>query len=171
MGRGTLLAIAALASAALATACGDAAVDLEHDTVLVRVARVALDARTDSPVVILEESEGPRRLPIWIGVPEASSIANELESNKAPRPNAHDLAKRLIDGLEGSVSKVVVTHLSEGVYYASIVLAHEGESVFVDSRPSDAIAIALRYHAPLYVHESLFLQALEAAGGDAGKRI
>ncbi|HVH07823.1 MAG TPA: bifunctional nuclease family protein [Myxococcota bacterium] len=159
------------ALAAALAACGGDDVDLERDTVEVHVARVALDARTDSPVVILEESAGPRRLPIWIGVPEASSIANELESNKAPRPNAHDLAKRLIDGLEGSVSRIVVTHLSEGVYYASIVLAHDGETVAIDSRPSDAIAIALRYHAPLFVHESLFLQALEAAGADSGERI
>jgi uncharacterized protein len=170
MGRAFPILIALLAPLALA-ACGGDDVDLERDTVEVRVARVALDARTDSPVVILEESSGLRRLPIWIGVPEASSIANELEANKAPRPNAHDLAKRLIDGLEGSVSRVVVTHLSEGVYYATIVLAHDGENVTVDSRPSDAIAIALRYHAPLFVHESLFVQALEAAGGDSGERI
>jgi bifunctional DNase/RNase len=164
-----LLAVLALCTALLG--CGGEDVDLERDAVEVRVARVALDARTDSPVVILEESAGPRRLPIWIGVPEATSIANELESNQAARPNAHDLAKRLIDGLEGSVSRVVVTHLSEGVYYATIVLAHDGESVNVDSRPSDAIAIALRYHAPLFVHESLFVQALEASGADSGKRI
>jgi bifunctional DNase/RNase len=165
------LHVAGFALAVALAACGGDDVDLERDTVEVHVARVALDARTDSPVVILEESAGPRRLPIWIGVPEASSIANELESNKAPRPNAHDLAKRLIDGLEGRVSRIVVTHLSEGVYYASIVLAHDGETVAIDSRPSDAIAIALRYHAPLYVHESLFVQALEAAGADSGERI
>ena len=170
MGRGFPTVVACIAALAL-SGCGGEDVDLERDTVEVRVARVALDARTESPVVILEESAGPRRLPIWIGVPEASSIANELDRNKAPRPNAHDLAKRLIDGLEGSVSRVVVTHLTEGVYYATIVLAHDGENVTVDSRPSDAIAIALRYHAPLFVHESLFLQALEAAGGDTGKRI
>jgi bifunctional DNase/RNase len=170
MGRAFPTLAALLAALALAGCRGDDG-DLERDAVEVRVARVALDARTDSPVVILEENAGPRRLPIWIGVPEATSIANELESNQAPRPNAHDLAKRLIDGLEGSVSRVVVTHLSEGVYYATIVLARDGESVNVDSRPSDAIAIALRYHAPLFVHESLFVQALEAAGADSGERI
>jgi bifunctional DNase/RNase len=163
--------LAGLALGAALAACGGDEVNLDRDAVEVRVARVAVDARTDSPVVILEESAGPRRLPIWIGVPEASSIASELESAHAPRPNAHDLAKRLIDGLEGKVSRVVVTHLSEGVYYASIVLAHDGETVLIDSRPSDAIAIALRYHAPLFVHESLFIQALEAAGSDSGERI
>ena len=88
MARAFLLLAGLVLQAAL-LGCGGEEVDLERDTVEVKVARVALDARTDSPVVILEESAGPRRLPIWIGVPEATSIANELESNQAPRPNAH----------------------------------------------------------------------------------
>jgi hypothetical protein len=140
-------------------------------TVEVRVQGVALDERAQSPVVILEEREGARRLPIWIGYPEATSIANELQSAHSPRPNTHDLAKRLIDGLEGSVARVVVTELSGGVYYALIVLARDGRTIEVDSRPSDAIAIALRMHAPVFVNELLFEKALEAAGGEEGERI
>jgi bifunctional DNase/RNase len=143
----------------------------DASTVEVRVQGVALDERAQSPVVILEERAGARRLPIWIGYPEATSIANELQSTHSPRPNTHDLAKRLIDGLEGSVARVVVTDLSAGVYYARIVLARGGQTVEVDARPSDAIAIALRMHAPVFVNELLFEKALEATGGEEGERI
>jgi len=138
----------------------------------VRVRGIALDQRSESPVVILEELRGSRKLPIWIGYPEASAIASELESVAPPRPNTHDLAKRLVDGLEGTVARVVVTDLSGGVYYARIVLARNGRSVEVDARPSDAIALALRFRAPLFVQEGLFERALEeAVGGDEEQRI
>jgi bifunctional DNase/RNase len=143
----------------------------EAPVVEVRVQTVAVDERSQSHVVILEERAGARRLPIWIGGAEASSIASELHSIESPRPNAHDLAKRLIDGLEGSVTRVVVTDLARGVYYARIVLLHGGESVEIDSRPSDAIAIALRAGAPLFVNEGLFEKALEASLGGEGSQI
>jgi hypothetical protein len=143
----------------------------DASTVEVRVQGVALDERAQSPVVILEEREGARRLPIWIGYPEATSIANELQATRSVRPNTHDLAKRLIDGLEGSVARVVVSELSGGVYYARIVLARGERTVEVDARPSDAIAIALRMHAPVFVNELLFEKALEATGGEEGERI
>jgi bifunctional DNase/RNase len=143
----------------------------QGSTVEVRVETVAVDERSRSHVVILEEREGSRRLPIWIGETEASSIASELRAIEPPRPNAHDLAKRLIDGLEGSVARVVVTDLARGVYYARIVLQHGGESVEIDSRPSDAIAIALRARAPLFVDERLFEKALEASASGEGSRI
>jgi hypothetical protein len=133
----------------------------------VRVGGVAVDERSESPVVILEELGGSRKLPIWIGFPEASSIASQLEAVAAPRPNSHDLTKRLIDGLQGTITRVVVNDLAGGVYYARIVLARNGRSVEIDARPSDAIALALRFRAPLFVNEPLFERALEeAAGGD-----
>ena len=154
----------------LAAGCGPQDAD-DPGSVEVRVETVAVDERSQSHVVILEERAGSRRLPIWIGYAEATSIASELQSIEAPRPNAHDLAKRLIDGLEGSVSRVVVTDLAGGVYYARIVLEHAGQSVEIDARPSDAIAIALRAHAPLFVNERLFEKAFEAAAGDEGSRI
>jgi bifunctional DNase/RNase len=143
----------------------------EESTVEVLVQRVALDERAQSPVVILAEREGARRLPIWIGYPEATSIANELQAMPSPRPNTHDLAKRLIDGLEGSVARVVVTDLSGGVYYARIVLARNGHTVEIDARPSDAIAIALRTRAPVFVNEVLFEKALQESGREEGERI
>ena len=132
--------------------------------VAVRVAGVALDEAADSPVLILEELDGTRRLPIWIGLPEAQSIASRLAAETPPRPNSHDLAQRLIETLEGRVERVVVTALRDGVYYARIDLVHEGRTHAIDARPSDAIAIALRLSAPLFVEAALF----ETAGPEHG---
>ena len=126
------------------------------DEIAVRVEGIALDGEADSPVVILIETDGERRLPIWIGLPEAHSIAAHLDERPAPRPNTHDLAKRLIEGLDGSVQRIVVTELREGIYYARIELEHDGHTVAVDARPSDAIAIGLRLGAPLFVRAALF---------------
>ena len=143
-------------------ACGEAATDAPG-AVAVRVVGVALDEQADSPVVILEEVGGERRLPIWIGLPEAHSIAARLAAETPPRPNSHDLAQRLIEGLEGRIERVVVTALRDGIYYARIDLVHDGRTLEIDARPSDAIAIALRLAAPLFVEATLF----EAAGPEA----
>lgn len=128
----------------------------EAGLVAVRVAGLVIDQTADSPVVILEEAEGERRLPIWIGLAEAQSIAAGLGDEVPLRPNSHDLSKRLIEGLEGRVERVVVTALRDGVYFARIDLAQDGRTIGVDARPSDAIAIALRLAAPLFVQEALF---------------
>jgi hypothetical protein len=132
------------------------ALGARDDEVPVRVEGLALDDEAEAPIVILVEAEGERRLPIWIGLPEAHSIAAQLDERRAPRPNSHDLAKRLIEGLEGEVKRVVVTELRDGVYYARIDLEQRGRKIPVDARPSDAIAIALRLGAPLFVHAALF---------------
>jgi bifunctional DNase/RNase len=129
---------------------------LDPDAVAVRVAGLALDAEADAPIVILAEAEGERRLPIWIGTAEAQSIAAELEERTPIRPNTHDLAQRLIEGLDGTVRRIVVTDLREGIYYARIDLDQGDRRVSIDSRPSDAIAIALRLGAPLFVRDELF---------------
>jgi len=140
--------------------------------VAVRVEAVALDPRSNSPVLVLEELEGPRRLPIWIGMSEARSIASVLEDQRQPRPNTHDLAKRLIDQLEGRVERVVVTRLTEDIYYALIVVNAQGRIVEVDARPSDAIAIGLRYDAPLFVREAVFESTVEGQMGTGpGKKV
>jgi len=136
-------------------ACSGAAPD-EAGVVAVRVAGLVLDETADSPVVILEEVDGERRLPIWIGLAEAQSIAAGLGDDEPLRPNSHDLSKRLIEGLDGSVERVVVTALRDGVYFARIDLARNGRKIEIDARPSDAIAIALRLAAPLFVQEALF---------------
>jgi bifunctional DNase/RNase len=122
----------------------------------VRVGYVALDTETDSPVLVLEEIGGTRLLPIWIGVAEARSISAQLNRIRSPRPGTHDLAKRVIDGLAGEVERVVVTDLSDGVYYALLFLRTPRGVVEIDARPSDAIAIALRFEAPVFVREAVF---------------
>jgi bifunctional DNase/RNase len=126
----------------LCLAAGGEAPSDEPGTVAVRVVGVVLDETVDSPVVILQELDGARRLPIWIGLSEAQSIAARLASETPPRPNSHDLAQRLIETLDGRVERVVVTALRDGIYYARIDLVRDGRTREVDARPSDAIAIA-----------------------------
>jgi bifunctional DNase/RNase len=141
-------------------ACGDAPTDSDPN-VPVSVSVVALD-ENNLPVVILEEQGGPRLLPIWIGAAEAHSIAAEMEQKPALRPNTHDLAKRLIQGLDGEIVQVVVSDLRNGTYFATIVMLSRGETVDIDARPSDAIAIALRVDAPIFVRAAL----LEGKGSE-----
>lgn len=129
----------------------------------VEVLRVARDPDTGSPVVLLREIDGNRVLPIWIGTSEALSIASRLGGQRPPRPNSHDLAKRLVDRLEGQVLRIVVTDLREGVYYALIRLGLGSRQFEVDARPSDAIALALRYNAPIFVSDALLEQHQGAA--------
>ncbi len=125
-----------------------------HD-VPVRVERVGVDAR-DMPVLLLEERGGSRWLPIWIGSAEAHSIATVIEALASPRPNSHDLARSVIDGLRGEVVRVVVTDLRAGTYYATLTLRSGSRRVEIDARPSDAVAIALRTGAPIFVRDRLF---------------
>jgi hypothetical protein len=154
---------AALALLGLVCACSEAAPRTPAD-VRVRVDRVVID-ENQAPVVVLEEEGGTRWLPIWIGSEEAHSIALEMEALHLPRPNSHDLARDLIHGLDAEVARVVVTELRDGTYYATLHLQNGSRSVGIDARPSDAIAIALRAHAPIFVRETLF----EADAG--GKRV
>ncbi len=135
----------------------------------VRVGVVALDSH-NVPVVVLEEEGGPRLLPIWIGMDAAHSISAEIENEKPPRPNTHDLAKRMIDGLDGGVARVVVTELRSGTYYAVMDLQTSGGTVEIDARPSDAIAIALRLNAPIFVRDSVFAEAGEVVIPEFEKR-
>jgi bifunctional DNase/RNase len=141
--------------AVLLAGCGDESADPRLADVAVEVASIAVDAN-GTPVVLLADRDGARSLPIWIGLAEAHSIAAEMEHRRPPRPNTHDLAKRLIDDLEGALERVVVTDLREGTYYAVIFLSTRGRHIEVDARPSDAIALALRCGAPLFVREALF---------------
>lgn len=150
----------------LLTAIGCSQPVAEKDIdVPVRVRSVALDAR-NAPVVLLEEEGGPRLLPIWIGMDAAHSISLEMEEQSSPRPNTHDLAKRVIRGLEGSVARVVVTELREGTYYATLNLALRGRIIEIDARPSDAIAIALRTQSPIFVRATVFEEADEVSEPD-----
>ncbi len=107
------------------------------------------------PIVILKDMASDTVLPIWVGLYEANAIALEIEKTTTPRPMTHDLARNLIDGLNASVEKVVVNELRNDTFYAVIWLRQDGETVTLDARPSDAIALALRCDCPIYVSEDV----------------
>ena len=119
------------------------------------VSRLGLDSSTQSYVVILQEKEGQRLLPIWIGQPEAESIVMQMHNIKRVRPLTHDLCKSLIVGLGGTLQKVHITRVEKNTYYAELHIARAGEVVQVDARPSDSIAIALRLSAPIFASDTL----------------
>ena len=123
----------------------------------VTVSRLGLDSSTQSYVVILQEKDGQRLLPIWIGQPEAESIAMQMHNVKRPRPLTHDLCKSLIVGLGGALTKVHISRVEKNTYYAELHISKDGNGdvVQVDARPSDSIAIALRLSAPIFAAESL----------------
>ena len=112
---------------------------------------LTLDPLTNMPIVILKDMDDKRVLPIWIGLFEANAIALELEKISTPRPMTHDLIKDIITGLNATVTKIVVNDLKNNTFYAVIHLSLDGNNIVVDSRPSDAIALALRIGAPIYV--------------------
>ena len=109
-------------------------------------------------VIVLEEIDGPRLIPIWIGPAEGNSIAMHLNHIQLPRPTTHDLIINLFSALEVKISKVVITELKESTFYASIFIQQNGGTQEIDARPSDSIAIALRSSSPLFVDESVFEQ-------------
>ncbi|HXH05649.1 MAG TPA: bifunctional nuclease family protein [Vicinamibacterales bacterium] len=112
-----------------------------------------VDPITNMPIIILRDKEGQRVLPIWVGVFEANAIALQIENVTTPRPMTHDLLRNVIEDLKASVQKIVVCDLRENTFYALIYLTTHGETVAIDARPSDAIALALRARAPIYVEE------------------
>ena len=120
-----------------------------------------VDPITSMPIVVLRDSDGQRVLPIWVGVFEANAIALQIENVATPRPMTHDLLRNVIADLRGTVERVAVTDLKDNTFYAVIYLRVGEELVAVDARPSDAIALALRTKAPIFVDE----RVLETAKG------
>src|ERR1700746_2935824 len=114
-----------------------------------------MDPVSNMPIVILKDIGGDTVLPIWVGVYEANAIALEMEKVTTPRPMTHDLIKNVLTGLETLVHKVVVTELKEDTFYAVIWLERGGEVISIDSRPSDALALALRVDCPIFVEETV----------------
>jgi bifunctional DNase/RNase len=162
--------IAGLA-AIVGIACTDAPTQTAERDVPVSVGSVGID-RFNTPVVVLKEQDGKRLLPIWIGAAEASSIAAHLQHQPPPRPNFHDLAKRVIQSVNAELVQVVVTELRGGTYYATLALRANGRVVEIDVRPSDAIAVAVRLDAPILVRESLFEQDDEGPlSDDSGQSV
>ncbi|HMF43742.1 MAG TPA: bifunctional nuclease family protein, partial [Polyangia bacterium] len=114
-----------------------------------------VDPITNTPIVILRDKDGQRVLPIWVGIFEANAIALQIENVTTPRPMTHDLLKNVIQDLRGRIEKIVVSDLKENTFYALIYLTVGGEMMAVDARPSDAIALALRARAPIFVEEKV----------------
>ncbi len=127
--------------------------------VAVRVERVTLDTSSNRFVVILKDDTYSRWLPIVVGPAEAQAIALQLEKVNPPRPMTHDLMKNLLDSIKANVSRVVVSDLKENTYYATIDVKRNGAQLHVDARPSDAIALALRVSAPIFVDEDVMKKA------------
>ena len=124
-----------------------------------KVTGIAIDPFTNSPIVILKSEDGLKVLPIWVGYMEASSIAMELEKTPRARPITHDLMKNIFDQMNFKLSKIEVTDLKDNTFYASIYLQNNGKEHVLDSRPSDAIAIAIRTGAPIFVSEKVIENA------------
>jgi bifunctional DNase/RNase len=125
------------------------------EEVAVNIHNLLIDPRVGSPVVLLTEDEGERQVAIWIGLAEAHSIASQIDHRTPVRPNTHDLAKDLVEELHGQVVRVVVTELRENIYYAVVELRTRDGILEIDARPSDAIALALRFSAPVFVRANL----------------
>jgi len=120
-----------------------------------KIRGLMMDPVTNMPIVILKDVNGNTILPIWVGIYEANAIALEIEKVSTPRPMTHDLIKSLLAGLDTGVRKVVVNELKDDTFYAMIWLEKDGELISVDSRPSDALAVALRVDCPIYVEDAV----------------
>jgi hypothetical protein len=114
-----------------------------------------VDPVTNTPIVILRDKDGQRVLPIWVGIFEANAIALQIENLSPPRPMTHDLLRNVIQDLRASVQKVVISDLQDHTFYALIYLTLNGDTLAIDARPSDAIALALRTRAPIFVEDSV----------------
>ena len=120
-----------------------------------KIRGLMMDPVTNMPIVILKDVNGSAVLPIWVGIYEANAIALEIEKVTTPRPMTHDLLKNLLLGLEARVSKVVVNDLRDDTFYALIWLEADGQTISIDSRPSDALALALRVDCPIFVEDEV----------------
>ncbi len=120
-----------------------------------KIRGLMMDPVTNMPIVILRDASGDTVLPIWVGIFEANAIALEIEKVTTPRPMTHDLVKDVMFGLDATLRKVVVSELKDDTFYAVIWVEKSGEMISIDSRPSDALALALRMDCPIYVEEQV----------------
>lgn len=127
-----------------------------------KIRGLMMDPVTNNPIVVLKDVNGTAILPIWVGIYEANAIALEIEKVATPRPMTHDLIRNLLFGLEAGVKKIVVSELKEDTFYAVIWLERNGELISIDSRPSDALAVALRLDCPIYVEDAVLKTSKDA---------
>lgn len=123
-----------------------------------KVEGMLFDPRSNMYILLLKEIDGHGTLPIWIGKPEADSIALALGKVETPRPLTHDLIKNILDGLKVKITKIIVTEILDNTYYALICIYDGKKETYIDSRPSDAVAVALRVNAPIFVEEAIMEQ-------------
>ena len=129
-----------------------------------KVYGLTIDPMTNSPIIILKDLEGDKTLPIWIGLLEATAIASEMENVKFSRPMTHDLMKHLLDQLNTRVARIEICDLRDNTFYALVYLAAQDKELTMDARPSDAIALALRFKAPIYVDEKVIEKSKKGEG-------
>ena len=132
------------------------------------LSRIIISETNDEQVIVLKEVDGDRAFPIVIGIWEAVAIDRNIKGKKTPRPMTHDLIENVIAGLDCSLDRIVVTELKDRTFYARLVLRRSGKMVEVDSRPSDAIALAVQMKAPIYVNESVLEEVTTPNGGLGG---
>jgi len=137
---------------------------MDNGLIEVQVKGIVLDPKANNPVVVLVDLAGEKALPIWIGVFEAEAITRGLEDVVTLRPMTHDLLKQILDTFQVSLIRVVIHEIKGNTYYANLYLNIDGEEVVVDSRPSDAIALAVRIKAPIYVAESVISSTKQMGG-------
>src|ERR1700743_1129406 len=135
------------------------------EEVEMQIRGLMMDPVTDRPDIVLKDVGSDLVLPIWVGIFEANAIALELEKTAMPRPMTHDLLQNMARGLNAEVRKGVVSELRDDTFYAVIWMDHAGETVTMDARPSDAIALALRWDCPIYVNRSVLENSKQAASG------
>lgn len=128
-----------------------------------KIKGLMMDQTTNSPIVVLQDASSDTLLPIWVGIFEANAIALQIEKVDTPRPMTHDLIKGLLNHLNATVTKIVVTELKDNTFYALIFLQVDVKVITVDSRPSDAIALALRTESPIFVTEEVISKSAAAS--------
>jgi bifunctional DNase/RNase len=140
-----------------------------EDSIQMSVGGLTLDPVTKTPIVILKDSENKLNLPIWIGLLEATAMATEIEGIKMARPMTHDLLKNVLGEVGCAVESVEITELKENTYYALVRLTLGGRQLLIDSRPSDAIALALRTKSPIYVAKAVLEASSVLQQAEEGK--
>lgn len=135
----------------------------ESAEIEVQIRGLMLDPVTNMPIVILKDVASDTVLPIWVGVFEANAIALELEKTATPRPMTHDLLRNMAVGLGGRVTRVVVSDLRDDTFFATIWLAQAGQTITMDARPSDALALALRWDCPIFIARKVLRESKQTA--------
>lgn len=132
------------------------------------LSRIIISETNDEQVIVLKENDGDRAFPIVIGIWEAVAIDRNIKGKKTPRPMTHDLIENIIGGLDSKLEKVAITDLKDRTFFARLFLKRNGKSVEIDSRPSDAIALAVQMKAPIWVNESVIEEVLSAGTNGGG---